>query len=1185
MVHASKKLKHYFESIQRETERILKICSAARSMGFDPENRVDIPIAKNMAERVLNLVSAVAPALLDSGIADRIIELENEYSPMDWRVGFKIGEEVAKEKFCKFSSKKEAAEVGIRTGFTYLTGGIVSAPLEGFVEIKIKKTASGEDYVACMYSGPIRGAGGTAAATSVILSDYIATKLGYAKYDPSEEEINRITTELYDYNERVTNLQYLPSEEEIKFMIKHLPVEVDGDPTERLEVSNYKDVGRFDTNHIRGGICLVIAEGLCQKAPKLWKRLSVWGPEFGIDWSFLSDFLKLQKQIKAKGEQKKESSKITPNYTFINDIVAGRPVLAYPMAYGGFRLRMGRTRTSGFSAIALSPETLRVLNGYIVYGTQLKLERPGKAGSVTICECIDGPTVLLDNGEVIQITKDNKELVKHVKKILFLGDILINYGDFSENGHSLIPLGYCEEWWAQELEKNVACLFGTEQIDFQKLEGLVNISQERLKNIFKDIFSVKISFSEAISLSKKTDTPLHPSFIYYYSALNIEELSYLVGKFSSLKINYTDNEKTKIKSLVFQNDFNLKNILEKIGMPHSVASNEFIVISGQDAMAFAYTFGIREDLGLDINKDILLQNKDKSVLELINIFTDVIIRDKAGTFIGARMGRPEKAKMRKLQGSPQVLFPVGEEGGRLKSFQSSMDSGEVSSDFPLYYCDKCKKNTVYKVCHICGENSSKIYFCYSCNKNIASEKCNLHPETEIKSYKNMTINIHEYVNSCLEIMKTKVYPDLIKGVKDTSNKDHVPEHLIKGFLRAKHNLYVNKDGTTRYDMSESPITAFKPVEISTPLAKLKEIGYTEDIYGNKLEDENQIVEIFPQDVILPLSDSAMEEQADEILFRIGNFVDDLLKMLYKQKRFYNFKSKLDIIGCLIVCLAPHISCGTVGRVIGFSKNQVLMAHPMMHAAVRRDCDGDEACFILMGDAFLNFSRQFLPDKRGSRTMDAPLVLSTLIIPSEVDDQVHGLDVVWKYPLGLYDAAQKYMKPWDIEITQLKDRLNTEKQYEGFGFTHPVNNINSGLKVSAYKTLPSMREKLEGQMDLATRISAVDASAVAKLVINKHFLKDIKGNLRKFSTQQFRCIKCNSKFVRPPLIGKCPKCGGRIIFTISEGSVIKYLGPSIDLASKYDVPAYLKQTLELTQERVDSVFGKEKEVQEGLSKFF
>ena len=59
----------------------------------------------------------------------------------------------------------------------------------------------------------------------------------------------------------------------------------------------------------------------------------------------------------------------------------------------------------------------------------------------------------------------------------------------------------------------------------------------------------------------------------------------------------------------------------------------------------------------------------------------------------------------------------------------------------------------------------------------------------------------------------------------------------------------------------------------------------------------------------------------------------------------------------------------------------------------------------------------------------------------------------------------------------------------------------------------------------------------------------------------------------------------MIFTVTEGSIKKYLGYSIDLANKYDLPPYLKQSLELTSEAIDSIFGKETEKQEGLSTFF
>lgn len=311
------------------------------------------------------------------------------------------------------------------------------------------------------------------------------------------------------------------------------------------------------------------------------------------------------------------------------------------------------------------------------------------------------------------------------------------------------------------------------------------------------------------------------------------------------------------------------------------------------------------------------------------------------------------------------------------------------------------------------------------------------------------------------------------------------------------------------------------------------------------------------------------------------FIDDLLVTFYGLEPYYQLKSKEDVVGQLVVGIAPHISAGIIGRIIGFSDTQGMYCHPLFHAAMRRDCDGDEACVILLMDALLNFSRQFLPDRRGAKTMDSPLVLTTILIPSEVDDQALGLDVVWRYPLEFYEAALQFKQPWESPIEQIRQRLNTEKQYEQIGFTHPVTSINTGITCSAYKTLPSMEEKLQGQMEIAEKVRAVDATEVAKLVIEKHFLKDTRGNLRKFSTQQFRCVKCNEKFRRPPLVGKCTKCGGNLLFTVAEGSVTKYLEPSIRLAQKHNVSPYLQEVLEITKRRIESTFGREREKQTGL----
>jgi DNA polymerase II large subunit len=428
-------------------------------------------------------------------------------------------------------------------------------------------------------------------------------------------------------------------------------------------------------------------------------------------------------------------------------------------------------------------------------------------------------------------------------------------------------------------------------------------------------------------------------------------------------------------------------------------------------------------------------------------------------------------------------------------------------------------------------------------------------------------------------------PQMIKGVRGTSNKYHIPEHFGKGIIRAKHGVTVNKDGTIRYDISELPITHFKPKEIRTSVKKLKALGYTEDIKGNPLVDDDQILELRPQDLILPSVREGFEEGADKVLVRIARFIDDLLEKFYGMKPYYNLKNSDDLIGQLVVGLAPHISCGMVGRIIGFSDTQAFFASPMFHAALRRDCDGDEACVLLLMDAFLNFSQQYLPDRRGGRTMDAPLVLTPIIDPAEVDDMVFGLDVAKRYPLELYEAAQDYKKTGEVMIDSVGKRLGKESQYEGFGFTHNVSDINDAVLISSYKTLPSMQDKMKKQMELAVKVRAVKEDDVARLVIEKHFMKDLKGNLRKFSQQSFRCVNCNEIYRRPPLSGICNKCGGKIIYTISQGSVVKYLQPSLDLMKEFKLSPYLNQSLELLTNRIETMFGKESEKQDHLSKWF
>ena len=1698
---ASPALEHYFQEIQQKVDESYRRAAAARQKGLDPEEEVPIPLAKNMAERVVGLISVVAPQIATTALPQRIIDLEKEYGFLDWRIGLKIAEEVATQQFCSFSTKEEAMEVGIRVGFAYLTLGIVSAPLEGFIGLKIKKRRDGKEYFALQYAGPIRAAGGTGQSISVIIADYVRLKMGYASYDPDEKEINRYITEISDYHERVTNLQYRPSEEELKFLLSHLPVEIDGDPTEQITVSNYKDLPRIATNCIRGGMALVVAEGLSQKAPKIWKNVAKWGSAFGLDWGWLKEFLAVKEKVHAQDSSKTSAAevgkkKVVPNTTYLMDLVAGRPILTHPLAAGGFRLRYGRSRTCGMYAIGLHPATLAVLDKYIAIGTQLKVERPRKSASVTVCETIEGPIVRLKNGSVLALRSEEeaRPVLADIDSILFLGDMLVNYGDFSDSGHSLVPVGYCPEWWALEMEKALAMLALASLAE--KAEHL-SVSEARLRELLEKPVTHVPSWPEAMQLSEALQIPLHPQYTFYWKLLSGKELLQLRTYLCSGKLK---KENSTIQKIILpfdkSNEMHVlaKNALEKAGIPHMMITADTLLLQKEEAEILAACLGLEQEENAKQEETLRRAAEEKDGLEILSFFSPLKLRDKAGTFIGARMGRPEKAKMRRLTGSPQCMFPVGEEGDRLRSFQAALKTGKIRSTFPAYFCAACQKEMIYPRCEECGQSCRKVSHCRFCGP-IEQEACR-HGAGAAKPYKQTELPIQYYFSKALQRLGEKVYPDLIKGIRGTSNKNHIVEHLAKGILRAKHHIYVNKDGTTRFDCTELPITHFKPKEIGTSLEKLRELGYEKDIAGEALVDDNQVLELRPQDVILPGFNS-LEESASQVLLRVAQFIDDLLVRFYQLEPFYNLKKPQDLVGHLVVGLAPHISVGLVGRIIGFSETQGLFAHPMFHAGMRRDCvhpstrfvygnshqssflqrealgpfveqllaqgaktkaidsfgttkvelesplytfgidpltkkmvkkrirhfikgpvpqhwvkittasnrsytmtpthdflhcsknqflfkkakdivvgdkvpvlrnlsyplpkikklnilsllienvpekelsnlvvelpqffkrvvrkvgrkkalevlgknsrnlhqwykqtplsdikkllfsgtiqmenlivrkatlrvkfsqrahglilpvdkhllsllgyyaaegysrrtkwvsqvsfrvadptiqeaiiqaiknvfhltpscgeesskitigdqlvyllfryclktgshaynkkvpdfvfhvgekslaaylsafvdgdgtvvsernfvvlysvnrtllddlallfsrfgmyaryhttksrlpgrkvlaiyqrlhkepvrhvlhhlvftgkdatlakkvlslkepnkkrklsslkaistprrtafagrqyplessgdllldyvkkvefieeevpsyclevewsseqernilwgeqiintrcDGDEACVMLLMDALLNFSRQYLPEKRGAKTMDAALVLTSILNPAEVDDQVLQMDVGWKYPLELYEAALEMKSPSEVKsngkkVEQLADRLGKPEQYEGWGFTHPVDNINKGIQCSAYKTLPSMGEKLLGQMELARKIRAVDLDDVARLVIQKHFLRDIKGNLRKFSTQQFRCVKCNAKYRRPPLRGKCVQCGGNLLFTITEGSVVKYLGLSLALAEKYDFSPYLKQTLELLRINIEKIFGKAKEKQVGLGSF-
>jgi len=792
------------------------------------------------------------------------------------------------------------------------------------------------------------------------------------------------------------------------------------------------------------------------------------------------------------------------------------------------------------------------------------VEQPGKAAAVAPVSSIEGPTVRLLNGDVVRFDSDQDilewmpiscrdpktiqiALKAHVSRILDLGEILISYGEFLENNRPLAPASYAFEWWAAELLKAGGDPSGKGSIDGE----------------------------EAIILSRKYGVPLHPAHTHLWHDLSIEDYELLREVAASKGILESGRLILPLEA---------KESLETLLVLHKLRDGRIII---EDPLPFLLCLGIEgEDGSLKKRTEVGGDEQsggdqaEDSTLARVNRFTGIVVRARAPTRIGARMGRPEKSDKRLMRPPPHVLFPAGEEGGKSRSIQeaakhsTNSSSGIINVQIERRVCKSCGKEGFAFICE-CGSHTEKKRVCPKCNIP-APEKC---PKCgqETNAVAEMQIDVKKLYHLALESLGERE-PESLKGVLGLSSRDKTPEPLEKGILRAKHGINIFKDGTVRYDLTDLPLTHFRPDEIGTSPEVLRSLGYTVDMHGDPLTRPDQVCELRIQDIIL-------SRDAGEYLLKVSWFTDELLVKFYHLEPFYNAQTPQDLIGKLMVGLAPHTSAGVLCRLIGYSPASAGFGHPFFHAAKRRNCDGDEDCVMLLMDALINFSMSYLPAKRGGK-MDACLVMTTILNPAEVDKEAHNLDLTPVYPLEFFEATLKNASPKDLEgrFDLVSKRLGTDQQYEGFNFSHATTDIAAGPKNSAYKTLETMIDKMDAQLELARMIRAVDEQDVAERVINSHFLPDLIGNLHAFSKQKVRCVKCGAKYRRPPLKETCPKCGGRMILTVHEGSVRKYLEVSIKVAEEYGVSSYTQQRLQLLKMEIDSLFKNEKARQTGLADF-
>jgi DNA polymerase II large subunit len=203
------------------------------------------------------------------------------------------------------------------------------------------------------------------------------------------------------------------------------------------------------------------------------------------------------------------------------------------------------------------------------------------------------------------------------------------------------------------------------------------------------------------------------------------------------------------------------------------------------------------------------------------------------------------------------------------------------------------------------------------------------------------------------------------------------------------------------------------------------------------------------------------------------------------------------------------------------------------------------------------------------------LVQPIVIPQEVQRQAHNFEVATTLPLSFFEATlakEKASEIKDVEI--LKSRLETERQFYGYGFTHNTSTLTASRSRSAYSTLGSLLEKLDMQIRTADIINAVDPNEVVSMVMTTHLLPDIMGNLRAYSGQSFRCTACGASYRRVPLAGNCLECNNKLIQTMTRPSVQKYLKLAKRLLDKYRIDPYLKGRVMSLLDELELVFGKE-----------
>ncbi len=1091
--------REYITFLKSKLETQIQLAAKVRSLRLDPHSEIESKITYNSKTKIL--------AILDiPGLGDHLPTNLFQHDNLVL-LAANVAKQIVNGRFIK-KTREELVLLALQSALVIISQGLISVPQESIPKVEIN---SNSNHLTIYFSNTIRYATGDTIGLVVLIADYIRHVLHLNRFNPSSNLIGRYIEELEIYltiNDRSKTIWG----DLLKFLIENIGVEISGEAYERIEVKKYRNLPNL-TNQLRMGMCVVFEQMIENLNLIAHRKIAAGIPE----WNWLTPSSKPFKHEKYEFKLRKARGT--------------QPILSESKKPGGFRLRLGRSRNTGQGAAGIHPATM-YLSEMLSPGTNIKIDLMSRTLTVFPVSTILGPLVELNDGSSVRITSFSElmQIEDKIIQIWEMGDVLLSPDDIPAT-ESIGLSAWVEEWWSQQSEYVIETKFG----------GIDNLSAQLPKKIKKDFDENEIirilkdptqyypSPSLALYLTKLTKVPLHPFYSFNWNEIAISDFIRLVQKISD------------VKNGLLPNDKDLKSILRQLGVPFSI-SNGFIYSERFQLMI--------ENLNGKIEQatQILAESKiAPEIEELIELLTNIPIRSLCSRRIGLRIFKVEKAGVRRINPPAHILFPIGSYGGTQRDLIKAKEQLNIEIQLSERYCDSCEISAFTAYCPSCKQKTKQMFVC----KNEHISETRLCPECNQHGFpaKKKPIDITGLLDRALEKVGLTNLKKL-KGVSYLTSKNRIPEHIIKGVLRAKHGLFVYKDGTTRFDQTNAVLTHFTPTEINSSVIALKRLGYSHDIFGNDLINDDQMIEIYPYDIIV-------SKEIGISLIDSSKFIDDELTHLYEISPYFRINSLNNLIGTLVIGLAPFSMVGIVGRIIGHTEDKVVYAHPLWHQLKTRNCNGDIDSITLLLDVLLNFSMEYIPSSRGG-SLDIPLIIN---LSEDWKDTLFYA----KYksiPLNFMFYQDLHENPTIAELLT----YNLTYLEPSFQRIHTIDNI-SQYKFDNKFIESKIITKIETELRVLRRLRGIEEGEFVDGILENDFLEKISTSISRFFLQPVRCRTCNTTFRRVPLSKYCPVCHRQTIgLTLSEGWVLRYLEIIEQLRDKYisNVSDYCQSWIELIE---------------------